>query len=66
MVESNNRDYKAGDRVCPTFFQSWSSGDPTSQRFASALGGPLDGVMADLVCLGEGGDVRVPGYLPDA
>lgn len=57
---------KVGDRVCPTYFQSWIGGDPTSERLASALGGPLDGVMADYVCLREDGVVRVPAYLSDA
>ncbi len=56
---------KVGDRVCPTYFQDWISGDPTPDRFASSLGGPLDGVMADLVCLPEHGAVRVPDYLSD-
>lgn len=54
---------KVGDRVCPTYFQHWIAGEPTAPRFASALGGPLDGVMADLVCLSEEGVVRVPDYL---
>ena len=54
------------DRVCPTYFQNWISGDPSPARFASALGGPLDGVMSDLVCLSEGGVVRLPDYLTDA
>ena len=55
-----------GDRVCPTYFQNWTAGDPSPDRFASALGGPLDGVMADLVCLSQEGVVRVPDYLSDA
>lgn len=55
-----------GDRVCPTYFQNWTSGDPTPERFSSALGGPLDGVMADLVCLSAEGVVKVPDYLTDA
>ena len=54
---------KPGDRVCPTYFQNWIAGEPTPDRFASALGGPLDGVMADLVCLSEQGAVLVPDYL---
>lgn len=56
----------AGDRVCPTYFQNWTSGAPTPERFSSALGGPLDGVMADLVCLSAEGVVKVPEYLTDA
>lgn len=55
-----------GDRVCPAYFQRWISGEPTPERFASSLGGPLDGVMADYVCLSEEGVVRVPDYLGDA
>lgn len=55
-----------GDRVCPTYFQNWISGEPTPERFSSALGGPLDGVMADLVCLSAEGVVKIPDYLSDA
>lgn len=55
-----------GDRVCPTYFQNWVSGSPNAARLASALGGPLDGVMADLVCLSEEGVVKVPEGLSDA
>lgn len=54
-----------GDRVCPTYFQNWVCGEPTPERFASALGGPLDGVMADFVCLSQEGVSRVPAYLSD-
>ena len=55
-----------GDRVCPTYFQNWTSGEPTPDRLSSALGGPLDGVMADLVCLSAEGVIKVPDYLSDA
>ncbi|HSG55598.1 MAG TPA: NAD(P)-dependent alcohol dehydrogenase, partial [Paracoccaceae bacterium] len=55
-----------GDRVCPTYFQNWIAGDPSPAAFASALGGPLDGVMADYVCLSQEGVVKVPAYLTDA
>lgn len=55
-----------GDRVAPTYFQRWISGEPSPDRFASALGGPLDGVMADYVCLSQEGVVRLPDYLSDA
>ncbi|MCR9178267.1 MAG: NAD(P)-dependent alcohol dehydrogenase [Alphaproteobacteria bacterium] len=55
-----------GDRVTPTYFQRWVSGEPSPDRFASALGGPLDGVMADFVCLSQEGVVRIPEYLSDA
>lgn len=54
-----------GDRVCSTYFQNWQGGDPKPANFASSLGGPIDGVMADLVCLNEEGVVKVPDYLTD-
>lgn len=57
---------RVGDRVCPTYFQNWAGGNATPERLASALGGPLDGVMADRVCLSEDGVVRLPDYLTDA
>lgn len=57
---------KIGDRVCPTYFQNWQGGEPNDARFSSALGGPLDGTMADYMCLSEQGVVKVPDYLSDA
>ena len=57
---------RLGDRVCPTFFQNWIAGQPDKASFASALGGPLDGVMAEQVCLSEQGVAVVPNYLTDA
>ena len=55
-----------GDRVCPTYFQNWTGGAPNPAAFSSALGGPLDGVMADRICLSEQGVVKVPDYLSDS
>lgn len=55
-----------GDRVCPTYFQNWTSGDPSPERFGSSLGAPLDGVMADYMCLSAEGVAKVPDYLTDA
>jgi len=57
---------KVGDRVCPTFFQSWIGGDARPESFAKSLGAPLDGAMADYMCLSEEGVVRIPATLSDA
>ena len=38
---------RVGDRVCPSFFQSWLSGPPTAESGTRALGGPLDGVLQE-------------------
>ena len=52
-----------GDRVCGTFFQRWVAGRLTDAAARSALGGDVDGVMAEQVVLSEEGVVRYPAYL---
>jgi NADPH:quinone reductase-like Zn-dependent oxidoreductase len=54
---------KLGDRVCPTFFQSWIGGGARPESFAKSLGAPLDGTMADYMLLSEEGVVRLPAEL---
>jgi NADPH:quinone reductase-like Zn-dependent oxidoreductase len=54
---------KVGDRVCPCFMQNWISGEPDLERLTGTLGGPVDGAAAELMCLPEGGVVKVPAYL---
>jgi NADPH:quinone reductase-like Zn-dependent oxidoreductase len=54
-----------GDRVCPTYFQNWIGGEPDLERLTQSLGGPIDGTMADIMCLSEQGVVKVPAYLSD-
>lgn len=54
---------KPGDRVAPTFFQTWTSGEQTRERTANALGGSVDGVLAEYVALDAEGLVHLPeGY----
>ncbi len=52
-----------GDRVVPSFFQSWLSGPASEARFAGSLGGPLDGVMAERMLLPAAGVVPMPDHL---
>jgi NADPH:quinone reductase-like Zn-dependent oxidoreductase len=54
-----------GDRVCPTFFQNWYSGEPDLERLTQSLGGPIDGTMAEFMCLPEQGVAKVPAHLSD-
>ena len=54
-----------GDRVCPTFFQNWISGEPDLERLTRSLGGPIDGTMTDTMCLPEEGVIKVPAHLSD-
>lgn len=56
---------KIGDRVCPCFQQGWIAGPPDLERLTRTLGGPVDGTMAELMCLPEQGVVKVPAYLSD-
>ena len=54
-----------GDRVCPAFFQRWMGGEPDLERLTQSLGGPIDGTMADYMCLSEQGVCKVPAHLSD-
>jgi NADPH:quinone reductase-like Zn-dependent oxidoreductase len=56
---------RAGERVCPTFQPDWVAGEPSLERLTASLGGPLDGVMCDLMRVPEHALVRVPAYLSD-
>ncbi len=57
--------FKPGDRVAATFFQRWIDGQITQDAMASALGGALDGMLAESVVLHHNGLVSVPDYLSD-
>jgi NADPH:quinone reductase-like Zn-dependent oxidoreductase len=54
---------KPGDRVAGTFFQGWIEGPSDDLKANTALGGSLDGMMAEQVCLNAGGLVHVPEHL---
>jgi NADPH:quinone reductase-like Zn-dependent oxidoreductase len=45
--------------------QRWVGGELNLERITGSLGGPVDGVMADLMVLPEGGVCRVPEHLSD-
>ena len=57
---------RAGDRVCPLFFQSWMGGEPDRQRLSLSLGCELDGTMAEYLVLPENGVAPAPAHLDDA
>ncbi len=54
-----------GDRVAGIFMQTWRSGELSAEKSKSALGGAIDGVLAEYVALHENGVVHVPAYLTD-
>src|SRR5579863_1546792 len=53
----------AGDRVAGNFFQRWPGGEPSADTHASALGGGIDGMLADYAVLEEDGVVKIPPHL---
>ncbi|HEX8829133.1 MAG TPA: NAD(P)-dependent alcohol dehydrogenase, partial [Xanthobacteraceae bacterium] len=55
--------FKVGDRVAGNFFQRWSGGEPASDVHKSALGGGIDGMLADYAVLEEDGAVKIPPHL---
>lgn len=55
--------FAVGDRVAGCFFQRWEDGDITADGMASALGGTMDGVLAEEVVLSERGLVEIPDHL---
>jgi NADPH:quinone reductase-like Zn-dependent oxidoreductase len=62
-VGSAVTDWKPGDRVMPSFFQTWQDGPFSPAYFAGALGGAVDGVLADQIIAPEDGLVRIPDHL---
>lgn len=55
--------FKTGDRVAGNFFQRWSDGVITGEAMQSALGGAIDGVLAEQVVLEEACTVHIPDHL---
>ena len=55
--------WKPGDRVAGIFMQNWLDGPLTPARARGALGGDMDGMLADYVVLKETGLVAVPEHL---
>jgi NADPH:quinone reductase-like Zn-dependent oxidoreductase len=54
---------KPGDRVAANFFQRWPGGEAMPDAHASALGGGIDGMLAEYVVLEEDGVVKIPSQL---
>ena len=55
--------WKPGDRVAGIFFQAWLSGRIDESVAKSALGGAIDGVLAEFVEFREDGLVEIPQHL---
>ncbi len=53
--------FRVGDRVAGGFFQGWTDGRFRPEMHQTALGGPIDGVLAELVAFAENACVHLPG-----
>lgn len=54
---------KPGDRVCPSFFQSWIDGPVADYSRTTALGGSAPGVLQDFLALSAEGASKFPDHL---
>ena len=52
-----------GDRVTPIFMQSWMGGDMSPEDSTTALGGAIDGVLAEYKLFDARGLVHIPAHL---
>ncbi|MDH3535191.1 MAG: NAD(P)-dependent alcohol dehydrogenase [Gammaproteobacteria bacterium] len=55
--------FRTGDRVAGCFFQDWSDGRISAAAMASAMGGAIDGVLAEEALLRETGAVHIPAHM---
>ena len=55
--------WRRGDRVAGIFMQNWLAGPAAPANTKGALGGDIDGMLAEYVVLKETGVVRVPDHL---
>jgi NADPH:quinone reductase-like Zn-dependent oxidoreductase len=55
--------WRRGDRVAGIFMQNWLDGPPAPEKVKGALGGDVDGMLAEYVVLHENGMVAVPDHM---
>ena len=55
--------FKGGERVAALFFPNWLDGELSAPQHAAALGGSMDGMLAEEVTLNESSWVTVPSHL---
>jgi len=60
------RRFGVGDLVCPTYVPDWLDGPVEETTARRRLGGPLPGVMRELMCVDEEALVRAPSHFTAA
>jgi NADPH:quinone reductase-like Zn-dependent oxidoreductase len=64
-VGSGVREFAVGDRVIGSFFESWLDGEPSDAKMRGALGGAVDGVLAEYRLFPAQALVKTPEHLSD-
>src|SRR6516164_1728128 len=59
------REFVPGDRVIGSFFETWIGGEPSVAKMQGALGGAVDGVLAEYRVFPSQALVRTPDHLSD-
>src|SRR6516162_9996839 len=59
------RDFAAGDHVIGSFFENWLGGEPSEAKMQAALGGAVDGVLAEYRVFPAHALVKTPQHLTD-
>jgi NADPH:quinone reductase-like Zn-dependent oxidoreductase len=59
------REFAPGDRILGSFFETWLSGEPSEAKMRAALGGAVDGVLAEYRIFRAHALVRTPQHLSD-
>lgn len=54
-----------GDRVSPLFALGYLAGEPTKEKLATTLGGPLDGVLREQMIVAAESVVKIPAGMSD-
>src|SRR5215472_12438913 len=64
-VGSGVREFAVGGRVIGSFFESWIDGEPSDAKMRAALGGSVDGVLAEYRLFPPHALVKTPELLSD-
>jgi NADPH:quinone reductase-like Zn-dependent oxidoreductase len=65
-IGSKVRRVRVGELACPVYLPDWIDGPISPRVGRRRLGGPSDGVLAEMMCLNEQDVVRAPAHLDAA